>query len=825
MRVLTSALAVSVLLAAPGALSASLKPRALNDIDAVSSTASVDSIDSSSSAASSGADILSATDPAYKPNRSGTSESLSTTSTSSLADSASSPSTTPGSRFNCLYPDGVSNLYAEHVNAKSAVFKCLMGTKCYQATDDNSKIKCAYPSSQDSSPGTTTVDSSTSAAGTALSTQSELGQTNLGFHNNRFAQVPLDSILSSLAISVTPTPGVDDERIQEVPTSSEPRVLSINVILPTFAIRVTDDINMSNVVTVLTIDPNTDTPALATTSDSSAEGLEVEKAASAISAIIPAPLPSPLLSLSPSLSTLPGTTKPIPIFGAGGIASRKAVGRVAMDIPDPVTVESLEQTEFIQSMVTRTVESAKPVGRQMHAITIDDYDLAGILRMTNLASMASRLLLASAVPDLDTPAAPISPPTMVGPVFSVPTLPPLSPLTPSHVMPQPVELPPAHPVLPPPPPPRPVRSPPPPPPPPPMHPQPVRPPPPPPPPTRPNAPVVVNAYPPQISDNRRPNSYRPPTHVSGSSVSPAASSQDQIFSPQPLPFPQQSVGGIEYPFDQHQSVVPMSSSPFNIVPAASTRAFTQDSVLNSAVMMSPLNMQDSNTQRFTPIIPFITDGTRREVPTPQADAASNLKSGINASGIASILEDVFHIPPSAISIDGKPLVAGHRNGANGESDDEGDIDDDSDEDNNKDSKPENTGLPQDLEEELQSRLGVAMNRNRDRNRFRAHIKIVGAPTKHKAKSVHRGSTLLRALDDGGDSDSEDSDGVSTESLSQSTKTAVLSSDSARSTIKLVEVSSTSDSVLDNGQEFGFEMTIVDEYNTNTQEDVTNNTSL
>ncbi|KAJ2361444.1 hypothetical protein IW150_007241, partial [Coemansia sp. RSA 2607] len=287
-----------------------------------------------------------------------------------------------------------------------------MGTKCYKAADDDSKIKCAYPNSQNSSSGTTSVDSATDSAVTASSTQSELGQTNLGFHNNRFAQVPLDSILRSLAMTVTLTPGVDDERSQEAPTSSEPRVLSINVILPTFAIRVTDDLNLSNVVTVMTIDPNSDTPAATITSDILEDAVKVENVASAVSAMVQAPSSSPSPSPSPLLSTLSGTTKPIPIFGAGSNASQKAVGRVALDIPDPKIDESLEQTEFTQSMITRTVESAKPVGRQMHAITIDDYDLAGILRMTNLASMASRLLLASAAPDLDAPVAPISPSTM-----------------------------------------------------------------------------------------------------------------------------------------------------------------------------------------------------------------------------------------------------------------------------------------------------------------------------------------------------------------------------------------------------------------------------
>ncbi|KAJ2841706.1 hypothetical protein J3B02_005805, partial [Coemansia erecta] len=157
----------------------------------------------------------------------------------------------------------------------------------------------------------------------------------------------------------------------------------------------------------------------------------------------------------------------------------------------------------------------------------------------------------------------------------------------------------------------------------------------------------------------------------------------------------------------------------------------------------PLIMQDTNTAIYTPIIPFITDGTRRETPTPHADSANRPNGpngGINASGIASILQDVFHIPPSAISIDGKPLAAGGpgSSGKGNRKDHDSDSDDDGDNEENSDSEDAGSdvqGEPQDLEKELESRLGIEMNRNRNRDRFRAHIKIVGASIKNKGRHV------------------------------------------------------------------------------------------
>ncbi|KAJ1827525.1 hypothetical protein LPJ56_001623 [Coemansia sp. RSA 2599] len=417
--------------------------------------------------------------------------------------------------------------------------------------------------------------------------------------------------------------------MQVIPTSSEPRVISVNVVLPTFAIKITEDPNSLSMATVLSIDPN----------------MEVA-------------------SVTPTLDT------PIPIFGTPEIATKKALGRLALDMDDPRFTATMDQPEFTQSLVTRTVNKNRASGRQRHEITIDDYDLAGILRMTNLASLASQLLLSNGVSDLAALDLPTLSPALAGPVFSTATAIPL---------------------------------------------------------------VKRAAY----------------GRFSGSGTHSVA----------------------------------------------------------------PLIMQDTNTVIYTPIIPFITDGTRRETPTPNAVPVNDAKGGINASGIASILQDVFHIPPSAISIDGKPLAAGGSGSGrmDGKKDGDSDSDDDGDNDGNSDDEDSGSaaqGEPQDLEKELQSRLGIEMNKNRNRDRFRAHIKIIGASIKDKGrhadlvkgipgnkaeggfrgmikgkgKSKHRGSTLL-AVDS--DSDSSDDD-ASSGNLSQSVRSQMSTAGGSHTTIDMVD---------------------------------------
>ncbi|PIA19555.1 hypothetical protein COEREDRAFT_84194 [Coemansia reversa NRRL 1564] len=62
----------------------------------------------------------------------------------------------------------------------------------------------------------------------------------------------------------------------------------------------------------------------------------------------------------------------------------------------------------------------------------------------------------------------------------------------------------------------------------------------------------------------------------------------------------------------------------------------------------------------TPIIPFISNGVRQDVPLQDSDEKTN-KETANANGIASILQNIFHVPPEKITIDGRPVLDNYMN--------------------------------------------------------------------------------------------------------------------------------------------------------------------
>ncbi|KAJ2634589.1 hypothetical protein GGF40_004108 [Coemansia sp. RSA 1286] len=581
---------------------------------------------------------------------------------------------------------------------------------------------------------------------------SELGQTDLGFHNNRFAQVPLESILSSLSLSATPTA---EDHTQTIPTSSEPRVISVNVVLPTFAIKITEDPNALGMATVLSIDPNSETTSATQMLETSDDGSSVAKDPlfltvdtsdfSSLSTVQVSTTPAAPVTTATTTATATvetemrssaSSTKPMPIFGTPEIATKKAFGRIALGMDTPSITATTDQPEFTQSIVTRAGSRNRANGRQRHEITIDDYDLAGILRMTNLASLASQLLLSSGISDLA--------------AFEQPTVTPTGPQPPIG-------------------------------------------------PYRPYGLPDYSRPSPQL--NSWPNVPMDVSQVQGPVPLPQPLPLPQMSDPiRSLPDTQQTASGADpalswqVPTTARQPIIPVSSSPFNIMPPLNTQVPPSAMVSMPPESIAPLIMQDTNTAIYTPIIPFITDGTRRETPTPHAVAANESKGGINASGIASILQDVLHIPPSAISIDGKPMGAGGSSSHNKDNRKDGDSDSDDDGDNegnsdNEDAGSDIQGEPQDLEKELQSRLGIEMNKNRNKDRFHAHIKIVGASIKNKGRHVdivkgnvkskvknrfrgmvsgkskpkHRGSTLM-VVDS--DSDSSDDD-MSSDNLSLS----------------------------------------------------------
>ncbi|KAJ2613168.1 hypothetical protein EV177_002647 [Coemansia sp. RSA 1804] len=120
----------------------------------------------------------------------------------------------------------------------------------------------------------------------------------------------------------------------------------------------------------------------------------------------------------------------------------------------------------------------------------------------------------------------------------------------------------------------------------------------------------------------------------------------------------------------------------------------------------PAMLVDSLSQQNTPIIPFISNGSRLPVPTPQEDKEQGGKGDINTNGLASILENVFHIPSNAITINGKPITESNSitvggkgqgsivivggKGVAGSKNNDGDDDDDDDNDPDADSDNEST---------------------------------------------------------------------------------------------------------------------------------------
>ncbi|KAJ2503445.1 hypothetical protein GGH96_000235 [Coemansia sp. RSA 1972] len=99
-------------------------------------------------------------------------------------------------------------------------------------------------------------------------------------------------------------------------------------------------------------------------------------------------------------------------------------------------------------------------------------------------------------------------------------------------------------------------------------------------------------------------------------------------------------------------------TPFAL-PAALRNLLAQQAIPESAsaplitVILHPTSAFEPIYPQNTPIIPFISDGTRQPTPTDDDDSK---KGVVNASGIASILQGMLHVPLDKITIDGKPVV-------------------------------------------------------------------------------------------------------------------------------------------------------------------------
>ncbi|KAJ1797058.1 hypothetical protein LPJ77_006717, partial [Coemansia sp. RSA 2523] len=100
-----------------------------------------------------------------------------------------------------------------------------MGTKCYQRANEHAEIECVYPGSK-----TQTVTASSAT---------DIGAASRYANSASAIYAPVQAI----------------ERL----TSSEPRVVSVNVVLPTIGIRITDDPGAPAAATVVSIEAATST--------------------------------------------------------------------------------------------------------------------------------------------------------------------------------------------------------------------------------------------------------------------------------------------------------------------------------------------------------------------------------------------------------------------------------------------------------------------------------------------------------------------------------------------------------------------------------------
>ncbi|KAJ1895920.1 hypothetical protein LPJ66_004303 [Kickxella alabastrina] len=723
---------------------------------------------------------------------------------SSSSSSSMIQSTPRGPRFSCLYADGASELYSEQIDGTSTVFKCLMGTKCYQTGGEQAEIRCAYPENQVSSVTTSDSDGAIgSAVDTTSNTQTtdQLGQNELGFHNNRYIQALPTSQPSPLLM---PAGLRTNEQSQIIPTSSEPRVLSVNIILPTIAIRFTDDMNARNIITVLSVDPMFDVMA------------ELAPAIDSLATFAPLPIADWATSApTPSAKA----SKLLPIFSVADDTSVQRRGRMEMLVPGMQTTILIDEPDFSQSLVTFTFEKGPVTTNvQRHEITIDDFDLAGILRITKLAAMATKLLKQSSTyTTSQLQLARTEPYTFERPTQTIPTFAPMPPLPPPTPAPTPTPtlapvpaMPSFAPQL--------------------QHPRyplsPVAP--------RPQVAlrphyfsrpqVVPRPFPAPRSPVQPQQWSQPPpyskeylqAHSGQRGLGPLMFSQAssiivfsdteaaptpvkaQNYPPQPLPVPQLNVAvdnrpnqlpsGLEsalvtlmHPNNLPQVNIVTSSSPYNVALSASARHPVSSITIRADGNDQPFNLQNNKGQLFTPIIPFISDGTTKDVPTPKPTHSKKPKDEINASGIASILQNVFHIPASAISIDGRPLLAESASSdirANGkDSDDEVDDDEVEEESEKIDVDAEDRG--RDLEQELRSRLGISEDQDGKSSRIRAHIKLANQNSENKGRASTWASRHNRFADN--------SDNANEVILpTAATRFAVIANETARRTVQLVE---------------------------------------
>ncbi|KAJ1874740.1 hypothetical protein LPJ55_001213 [Coemansia sp. RSA 990] len=564
------------------------------------------------------------------------------------------PTSASSRRFSCLYEDGASDLYAETIGMKRTIFKCLMGTKCYQRANKYTEIQCIYPESQ-SLVSTASRDAAVFASG--------------NYAHTKFTASP---------------------------TSSEPRVLSVNIVLPTIAIHITDDQSALDAATVVSIEAATSTST---------------------------------------------QLKEVPIFREPEDTSMGDTNSILSIDSHPVSsAVRLPGNSATSPHVIWSDEFPSVAAQERHKVTIDDGDIFSVLYMSNIRSQNAEPTLISTPPSVPQALAALVSPSSTAPVFtgsqppaalfplpsatakmahipildslslvvseqlvqdklpsavsggvvlnpSVPTssaqplqlsLPPSGIIEASIPTPMPQLLPPVH--------------------------QPVA--------TLPgasmeianlgiastelyslpapsgaaqlvSAPVItlvlhpkfaampMTIQPPDLATLALPRPAAPPIPPPPSASLPPP--QPPIPVPPPpsaslpppqLPTPVPPPPSAQLPPLQPSALVTPPPSPslpslqpsFGLPTRASTNT-KMDLVLANTQANSVL---DPIYPQYTPIIPFITNGMRQPTPT-QDDPEETKKGMVNADGIASVLQDVFHVPADKIMIDGKPVAANDLN--------------------------------------------------------------------------------------------------------------------------------------------------------------------
>ncbi|KAJ2771403.1 hypothetical protein IWQ57_002229, partial [Coemansia nantahalensis] len=157
-----------------------------------------------------------------------------------VADTAAGPRgliATVAQSFRCIGRDGTSSLYEELFGDTRTVSTCPAGMMCFQSPQGRSGIRCARADS-----GTPADD----RGGPRTETRDGVAQVTEALH------LPATS----------------------APTSSEPRVVSLNVVIPTIALKITDDPAAPPTPTVMIVAPDPSSPAqlIAVPSSSATDG-------------------------------------------------------------------------------------------------------------------------------------------------------------------------------------------------------------------------------------------------------------------------------------------------------------------------------------------------------------------------------------------------------------------------------------------------------------------------------------------------------------------------------------------------------------------------